>query len=163
RGTLQEPIGEKQLLLRDAQGQVQAVAVDGHTKYAEGLYGDIPTNETRIPPGTRLIVEVENGRAVRVVHDYSGYEVPALWVDQQVLNLAQWAGPDSLFGNEQQVKALLGVVLVSLVCGMVSSLVVSNRMAFFSDALAHCAFAGFGLACIISLFGLYAMEDQGGI
>jgi zinc transport system permease protein len=40
------------------------------------------------------------------------------------------------------VKALLAVILVSLICGAVGSLVVGSRMAFFSDALAHCAFAG---------------------
>ena len=28
------------------------------------------------------------------------------------------------------------------ICGMVGALVVGNRMAFFSDAMAHCAFAG---------------------
>lgn len=33
-------------------------------------------------------------------------------------------------------------MLVSLCCGAVGSLVVGGRMAFFSDALAHCAYAG---------------------
>src|SRR5262249_41797085 len=43
------------------------------------------------------------------------------------------------------VLGLLAVILVSLVCGAVGSLVVGNRMAFFSDALAHTAFAGIAL------------------
>src|SRR5215467_12752206 len=50
------------------------------------------------------------------------------------------------------VHGLLAVVLVSLVCGSLGSLVVGNRMAFFSDALAHCAFAGVGLGLLISIF-----------
>ena len=43
------------------------------------------------------------------------------------------------------MKGVLAVVLVCLLCGMVGSLVVGNRMAFFTDAMAHCAFAGVAL------------------
>lgn len=46
---------------------------------------------------------------------------------------------------------LIAITLVSLVCGGVGSLVVGNRMAFFSDALAHCAFAGVGLGLLLGL------------
>src|SRR5207244_1562240 len=49
------------------------------------------------------------------------------------------------------INALLAIVLVGLICGAVGSLVVGNRMAFFSDALAHCAFAGVTLGIMISL------------
>jgi len=44
------------------------------------------------------------------------------------------------------------VLLASLVCGAVGSLVVGNRMAFFSDALAHNAFAGVALGLLTALF-----------
>src|SRR5262245_60847004 len=40
------------------------------------------------------------------------------------------------------VKGVLALVFVCGLCGMLSSMVVGNRMAFFSDAMAHCAFAG---------------------
>lgn len=43
------------------------------------------------------------------------------------------------------VKGLLAIVLVCLLCGGVGALVVGNRMAFFSDAMAHCAVAGVAL------------------
>lgn len=46
------------------------------------------------------------------------------------------------------VRGILAVALVSLVCGLVGSLVVGNRMAFFSDAMAHCAFAGAALGVL---------------
>jgi zinc transport system permease protein len=49
------------------------------------------------------------------------------------------------------VRALLAVILVSLICGAVGSLVVGNRMSFFSDALAHCAFAGVGLGLYMAI------------
>jgi zinc transport system permease protein len=49
------------------------------------------------------------------------------------------------------VRALLVIVLVSLICGAVGALVVGNRMSFFSDALAHCAFAGVALGILLSL------------
>lgn len=49
------------------------------------------------------------------------------------------------------VRGLLATLLVCLICGAMGSLVVGNRMSFFSDALAHCAFAGVGLGLVISL------------
>ena len=61
--------------------------------------------------------------------------------------------PDySFFNIYTNVTGLLAVVLVSLICGAVGSLVVGNRMAFFSDALAHCAFAGIALAFLAAFF-----------
>jgi zinc transport system permease protein len=47
------------------------------------------------------------------------------------------------------VRALLALVLVGLSCGAVGSLVVGGRMAFFSDALAHCAFAGVSIGFVL--------------
>lgn len=49
------------------------------------------------------------------------------------------------------LKALMAVTLVGLVCGAVGALVIGNRMAFFSDALAHCSFAGVTLGMLLSL------------
>ena len=49
------------------------------------------------------------------------------------------------------VAGRLAVVLVGLTCGLVGSLVVGNRMAFFSDAMAHTAFAGLGIALLGAL------------
>jgi zinc transport system permease protein len=59
--------------------------------------------------------------------------------------------PGSFLSFEMNVRALLAVVLVSLICGAVGSLVVGNRMAFFSDALAHTAFAGVALGLLLGL------------
>src|SRR5438552_1021825 len=50
-----------------------------------------------------------------------------------------------------ELLAFVVVVLVSTICGAVGSLVVGNRMAFFSDALAHSAFAGVGLGLLVGL------------
>jgi zinc transport system permease protein len=47
------------------------------------------------------------------------------------------------------VRALIALALVSLCCGAVGSLVVGSRMAFFSDALAHCAFAGVSIGFVL--------------
>ncbi|MDW8243778.1 MAG: metal ABC transporter permease [Thermogemmata sp.] len=50
------------------------------------------------------------------------------------------------FGTELfVVKGVLAIICVCTLCGMLGSLVVGNRMAFFSDAMAHCAFAGVSL------------------
>ncbi|MDY3559549.1 metal ABC transporter permease [Gemmata sp. JC673] len=43
------------------------------------------------------------------------------------------------------VKGVLALLVVCTLCGSVGAMVVGNRMAFFSDAMAHCAFAGVAL------------------
>src|SRR5579872_7420244 len=44
---------------------------------------------------------------------------------------------------------VIALMLVGLCCGAVGSVVVGSRMAFFSDALAHCAFAGVTVGFLI--------------
>ena len=56
------------------------------------------------------------------------------------------------------VRGSIAILLVSLICGGVGSLVVSNRMSFFSDALAHCAFAGVAFGLLIALVS--GVEDK---
>lgn len=68
--------------------------------------------------------------------------------------------PDGSFWAQVMcVRAMVGLVLVGLACGLVGSLVVGSRMAFFSDALAHCAFAGVSVGfvlfeCVKGILGL---------
>ena len=58
---------------------------------------------------------------------------------------------------------VLAVVLLGLACGAVGSLVVANRMAFFSDAMAHTAFAGVALALlgIVLAAGVKSSQEAG--
>lgn len=60
-----------------------------------------------------------------------------------------------------ELRAALAVLLVSAACGLVGALVVGNRMAFFSDAMAHTAFAGVaaGLLAIILATGARSARD----
>lgn len=51
-------------------------------------------------------------------------------------------GPGAFFSFDFNIRATLALILVSLNCGMVGSVVVGSRMAFFTDALAHSAVAG---------------------
>jgi zinc transport system permease protein len=57
----------------------------------------------------------------------------------------------TFFWFDFNMKSFFAVLMVSFICGAVGSLVVGNRMAFFSDALAHCAFAGVSLGLLIAL------------
>jgi zinc transport system permease protein len=66
--------------------------------------------------------------------------MPAEWMEQFVELLAGASGAPFFV-----VKGVLAMLLVCALCGMVGSMVVGNRMAFFSDAMAHCAFAGVAL------------------
>ncbi|MCS7016012.1 MAG: metal ABC transporter permease [Gemmatales bacterium] len=84
-------------------------------------------------------------------------------VDQAILQLRDRSqeryGLDAITSHPAQVKGLIGVTLVSLICGAASALVISNRMAFFSDALAHCAIAGVSLGLIMNLLGWITGEE----
>lgn len=55
------------------------------------------------------------------------------------------------FTQAWQVPILLSVVCVSLASGVLSPIVVSSRMAFFSDAVAHSTLAGVALGLLLSL------------
>ncbi|MCU0705148.1 MAG: metal ABC transporter permease [Fimbriiglobus sp.] len=46
------------------------------------------------------------------------------------------------------VKAILALLMVAITCGVMGSFVIGNRMAFFSDAMAHTAMAGVTLALL---------------
>jgi zinc transport system permease protein len=77
------------------------------------------------------------------------------------LLLERWAQAIGPNWHGFDVGALLSVLLISTVCGLVGALVVGNRMAFFSDAMAHCAFAGISLGLIIALgMGFTTQSDE---
>ncbi len=76
------------------------------------------------------------------------------WVTRAIEALCRLAPKESFFGHSLNVQATIALVLVSLTCGAVGSLVVGGRMAFFSDALAHCAFAGVSIGFLLFTFGI---------
>jgi zinc transport system permease protein len=63
--------------------------------------------------------------------------MPTEWFSSIVARVATTFG---LYTFE--MHGVLAIVLVCGLCGMLGSMVVGNRMAFFSDTMAHCAFAG---------------------
>ena len=67
---------------------------------------------------------------------YSGLDVllPFSWLDHNFMK-----------------NALLAVLLVTPLFGLLSTMVVSSRMAFFSDSLGHGAFTGIALGAILGL------------
>ncbi len=77
---------------------------------------------------------------------------PPEWLDRGIRACAALAPPDSFFSWDFNIRSLLALILVSLCCGAIGSLVVGGRMAFFSDALAHCSFAGISIGFLLFLF-----------
>ncbi len=73
--------------------------------------------------------------------------MPDQWLADAIRYLAGQFGTDLFI-----VRGLIALLVLSLICGMVGALVVGNRMAFFSDAMAHCAFAGVALGFLSALF-----------
>lgn len=79
---------------------------------------------------------------------------PAAGLDAVLGGLADLAPDGSFFSRAYNLRALLALVLVSLTCGAVGPLVVGGRLAFFSDALAHCAFASVSIGFLLFTFVL---------
>ncbi len=74
---------------------------------------------------------------------------PEHWLDALLHAVASRAPEGSFFSAAYNLRAMLALVLVSVCCGAVGSLVVGGRMAFFSDALAHCAFASVSVGFVL--------------
>jgi len=70
------------------------------------------------------------------------------WLDYAISWFNNLFPEGSFFSFSFNIRALLALVLVSICCGAVGSLVVGGRMAFFSDALSHCAFAGVSIGFV---------------
>lgn len=73
------------------------------------------------------------------------------WFENLVTGFTRMWPEGTFFSFEWNVYSVLSVFLVALICGAVGSLVVANRMAFFSDALAHCSFAGAAFGLLLGL------------
>lgn len=56
--------------------------------------------------------------------------------------------PFDLFHWDFMKNALLAVLLLSPLFGLMSTMIVTGRMSFFSDALGHSAFTGIAIGCI---------------
>ncbi len=82
------------------------------------------------------------------------------WLTALVDFLTGLAPQNSVFSVPNTMQGLLAVVLVCMICGAVGSLVVGNRMSFFSDALAHCAFAGVAIGMLV---GFSVNADKGSV
>jgi zinc transport system permease protein len=74
------------------------------------------------------------------------------FVDEAIGCIRQLFAERTMLSYDFNVRALLALIMISLVCGAVGSLVVVNRMAFFSDALAHGSFAGVALGILLAFF-----------
>jgi zinc transport system permease protein len=80
-------------------------------------------------------------------------DLPAAWLEQIINAISElpiWPA-GSFPTHEMNLRGILATLLVCFICGAMGSLVVGNRMAFFSDALAHCAFAGVGLGLLLCI------------
>jgi zinc transport system permease protein len=88
-------------------------------------------------------------------------DLPAEWLGQLIGAFCDlpWP-PGTIFTHDVNVRGLLATLLVCFICGAMGSLVVGNRMAFFSDALAHCAFAGVGFGLLLSMLTGASDDDQ---
>ena len=60
----------------------------------------------------------------------------------------EWAAPDTMLFMK---NALLAVLVVTPLFGLLSTMVVESRMAFFSDALGHSAFTGMAVGALCGL------------
>ena len=56
-----------------------------------------------------------------------------------------------IFGYQFMRNALLAIVIMGPLFGLLSTMIVTGRMSFFSDALGHSAFTGIAIGCICGM------------
>ena len=56
-----------------------------------------------------------------------------------------------VFGFEFMRNALMAGILASVICGVIGSLIVVNRLVFLSGGIAHSAYGGVGLAFFLGI------------
>ena len=71
-----------------------------------------------------------------------------LWYSLVELLPFEWAAPGSMYFMK---NALLAVLVISPLFGLLSTMVVTNRMSFFSDALGHSAFTGIAIGTLCGM------------
>src|SRR5665648_1162029 len=59
--------------------------------------------------------------------------------------------PFQWLGHEFMKNALLAILLVTPIFGLLGTMIVINKMAFFSDSLGHGAFTGIAIGSILGL------------
>lgn len=73
------------------------------------------------------------------------------WLENAIEWICAYFPEGTMLSHGSVVLGLLATLVVCFICGAMGSLVVGNRMAFFSDALAHCAFAGVGFGLLLAI------------
>ena len=71
-----------------------------------------------------------------------------LWYSLVELLPFEWAAPGTMYFMK---NALLAVLVISPLFGLLSTMVVTNRMSFFSDALGHSAFTGIAIGTLCGM------------
>lgn len=71
-----------------------------------------------------------------------------LWYRLVELLPFDWAAPGKMLFMK---NALLAIILISPVFGLLGTMIVNNRMAFFSDALGHGAFTGVAIGAVMGM------------
>lgn len=69
----------------------------------------------------------------------------------QIYNLLNVILPFEWLGYDFMKNALLAVLLITPIFGILSTIIVNNRMAFFSDALGHGAFTGIAIGTVLGI------------
>lgn len=69
----------------------------------------------------------------------------------QIYNLLNML-PFEWLGYDFMKNAFLAVLLITPVFGILGTIIVNNRMAFFSDALGHGAFTGIAIGTVLGIF-----------
>jgi zinc transport system permease protein len=73
------------------------------------------------------------------------------WVNGAITFLREFFPERTMLWYDFNLRAMIALMLIGVICGAVGSLVVGNRLAFFSDALAHSTFAGVALGILLAL------------
>ena len=70
---------------------------------------------------------------------------------ENIYNVIETLLPFSIFEYDFMKNALLGIIIIAPLFGIIGTMIVNNKMSFFSDALGHSAMTGIALGALIGI------------
>jgi zinc transport system permease protein len=81
------------------------------------------------------------------------------WLDELIKQTCHRFPDGTMLSFEFNLRPFIALIFIGIICGSVGSLVVGNRLAFFSDALAHSAFAGVAIGIMLAIVLRFSTDN----
>ena len=79
---------------------------------------------------------------------------------EAIYNVLEWIIPFEFINYAFMKNALIAIILITPVYAILGTMIVNNKMAFFSDALGHSALTGIAIGMILGITNINIRNDN---